>query len=61
MIRRALVRYGSVTPDFEVDLIHGSKLGGWPSHIQSERWWERGNDDGLSFAFQIASRLDVAR
>jgi hypothetical protein len=36
--------------------IHVTKLGGWPSCVQSEPWWYlQNNDDDFSFAIQIDS------
>ncbi|WP_409999038.1 DUF1963 domain-containing protein [Bradyrhizobium sp. SZCCHNRI2007] len=40
--------------------IHATKLGGWPSCVQSEPWWyHQDSDDDFSFAIQIDSESEV--
>jgi hypothetical protein len=44
----------------EMNFVHASKLGGWPSCIQSEPlWYLREKDDDFSFAFQIDSESEA--
>ncbi len=40
--------------------IHATKLGGWPSCVQSEPWWyHQDSDDDFSFAIQIDSESEA--
>lgn len=50
------LRIGSYYEQHEIDGVHKTKLGGWPSCIQSEPWWDyRDEGNGFEYVLQINS------